>query len=78
MITPPEIVASLVVKRTIGEDEKFGRCSHALQLLPNHVMLLLVTEEVDGIPEVSTFLVGEEVPGFKVTKSAIETLDGIA
>jgi len=77
MITPPEVVAGLLVRHTIGEDIKFGRCSHALQLLPNQTILLLVTSEGDdGGTEVDTFLVGEEVSSFKALKSMIETADG--
>jgi hypothetical protein len=79
MITPPEVVAGLIVRRTIGEDEVFGRCSHALQLLPNGVILLLVTtDDGDEGPEVSTLMLGEEIPGFTVQKSMIETLDETA
>lgn len=80
MITPPEIVSGLVIRRTIGDDEVFGRCSHALQLLPNGAILILVTEEgadLAGV-EVSTFMLGEEIPGFKAVKSMIETPDAPA
>ena len=76
MITPPEIVAGLKLRRTIGEDEVFGRCSHALQLLPNGAILLLVTAEDDaGAVQVSTILIGEETPGFTITKPLIEAPD---
>lgn len=76
MLTPPQIVAGLRVIRTIGEDIEFGRCNHALQLLPNQVILLLVTEETEGGgSKTSTFLLGEEIPGFEAEKSLIETPD---
>ena len=79
MITPPEIVAGLTVKRTIGDDEVFGRCSHAMQMLPNGSILILVTSERDdGGMEVDTYLLGEEVPGFKALKAMIETSDDTA
>lgn len=79
LLTPQEVVASLTLRRAVGEDETFGRCSHALQILPNQVILLLVTEETEGgSHKVSTFYLGEEVPGFSVEKTMIETLDGPA
>ena len=75
LITPPEIVDGLVVRRTIGEDEVFGHCSHALQLLPNGVILLLVTSEGgDGI-ETDTFVLGEEVVGYKALKTPVEPVE---
>jgi len=76
MITPPEIVAGLTVIRTIGDNEEFGRCSHALQLLPNGVLLLLVTSiSEEGGTVVASYLLGEEIPGFKITKAMIEAPD---
>lgn len=77
MITPPEVVSALTLHRTIGENIEFGRCNHALQLLPNNAVLLLVTEEKadGGADRVSTFFGGEEACGFTVTKTMIETAD---
>jgi hypothetical protein len=80
LLTPPEIVAALIVKRTLGDNEVFDRCSHSLQLLPNGAILLLVTSDghdKDGAECIygDTFLLGEEVPGFKALKAMIETSD---
>jgi len=77
MISPPEIVSALTVHRTIGEDMVFGRCNHALQMLPNQTVLLLVTPD-ETSPSASTFLIGEECTGFTVEKTMIETPDDTA
>jgi len=76
LLTPAEIVASCTVHRTIGEDQTFGRCSTALQLLPNNAVLLLVTDKSEeDADRAHTFLLGEEVTGFSVEHSMIETAD---
>ena len=74
MLSPPQVVGGLVLYRTVGEDLHFGRCTHALQMLPNNTVLLLITEEGAGAPS-STFVLGEECPGFTVHKPLIETPD---
>lgn len=74
MLSPAQVVAELIVHRTVGDDIRFGRCTHALQMLPNNTVLLLVTEEGAGAPA-STFVLGEECPGFTVHKPLIETPD---
>ena len=75
MITPPEIVAGLQIRRTLGEDLVFGRCNHAMQLLPNGTVILLVTHEEDGANVVETFFMNEEISSFKAIKSMIEAPD---
>ena len=53
----------------MGDDENFGECLHALQLLPNGIMLLLVTEDLpEEKIQVSTFLIGDEIPGFQAVQ----------
>jgi len=77
MVSPPEIVASLTLHRTINDDVEFGRCNHAVQMLPNNAVLLLVTPEGDN-KSASTFLINEESHGFTVEKTMIETPDETA
>lgn len=74
MLSPPTVVSGLIVHRTVGDDLKFGRCTHALQLLPNNAVLLLVTPE-GNVPSASTFFLGEECHGFTAEKTMIETPD---
>ena len=79
LLTSPMDVASAVVHKTIGEDVEFGRCSTALQLLPNQTVLLLITDKDEsGADRAHTFFAGEEVNGFSVTHSMIDTLDETA